>query len=520
MNSPSPLLHHLEFDLGVKCRVGFQQVAEAADPGHLVGFGAPVEAWRLVNDDLLGGVPFDAVGEAEGAVVGQQRAQRGAHPGVGRRAGSQAVVVMGFGKMHHQAVAAADLQRLGQIVFDLPAVVVLKQLGVGGVEVGAAEDLAGDRHLAPQALQQKDGVGKLAAHAGHDVAPGLNRYHITGVAAKPVDAPPAPPQKDLGHVAPEVLVAEVQAGQVLPAHAPGPGHLDAALGVAGQPLGVGLVQAGGPTRVVDGDIQVEPGVALVDGVDQFDELLQRGGLGVELRQGRIDLGEAQGGIRAAEAAHAGVGRGGGVDGQKLQDAAAQFAHDEVQFADQIAEGPRRRNDRVAVPVQGRDAFAAGRVRLKAAALVGAELAHEGIVNDVGGTGFGRGDVDHGVVAGGPDRFAGAGVQEKTLGLKMAHLAKRQGYPESARGHRLQGDVKPVARERRKIAGDGVDNLAAGDVGMPDIGSHPGAARGVGGGGEFEAQGVAPKMKQMAARCRHLADLVGDVHEGITCAAVG
>jgi hypothetical protein len=77
----------------------------------------------------------------------------------------------------------------------------------------------------------------------------------------------------------------------------------------------------------------------------------RGGRGVEFGQGRINGGEAQGRVGAAEPAHAGIGGGRGVNGQQLDDPAPQLADDKIQFPDQVPERPRRRDDRVPGIVQ-------------------------------------------------------------------------------------------------------------------------------------------------------------------------
>lgn len=66
--------------------------------------------------------------------------------------------------------------------------------------------------------------------------------------------------------------------------------------------------------MVDGHVEVEAGVAAVNGIDEFLELVEGGGGAVELGEGGVDCHEVEGGEGAAVAAHAGVGGGGGVDG--------------------------------------------------------------------------------------------------------------------------------------------------------------------------------------------------------------
>ena len=44
-----------------------------------------------------------------------------------------------------------------------------------------------------------------------------------------------------------------------------------------------------PTRVVDGHVEIEPGIATVHFVGKFLELVERGGLLVELGEGGVDI---------------------------------------------------------------------------------------------------------------------------------------------------------------------------------------------------------------------------------------
>ena len=49
---------------------------------------------------------------------------------------------------------------------------------------------------APQAFEQKQGVGEGLAHAGNNVLPGGQGHHVAGITAEPVDSALTPGQKD------------------------------------------------------------------------------------------------------------------------------------------------------------------------------------------------------------------------------------------------------------------------------------------------------------------------------------
>ena len=97
------------------------------------------------------------------------------------------------------------------------------------------------------------------------------------------------------------------------------------------------MQPGRPSGMVDGDIDNDPGIPLMNGIHQLLKLLQRGGAGVEYRQCRVHGGEAQGCIGAAEAAHTTIGGRGGMNRQQHQQATAEGADNKIQFLRQIPE---------------------------------------------------------------------------------------------------------------------------------------------------------------------------------------
>ena len=84
----------------------------------------------------------------------------------------------------------------------------------------------------------------------------------------------------------------IQFGQIFPVYTPCAGDFNLTLGAPDQPLGMGFVKSGRPTGMVNGNIDKYSSLTLMNRVHQFYELLQRGSVGVKLRQGRIDGGKA------------------------------------------------------------------------------------------------------------------------------------------------------------------------------------------------------------------------------------
>ena len=81
---------------------------DAANPVDLVVGIAPVETVGVVDINLLGGEPFETVGEAEGSVKGGEGAEGGSESGEGGGGGGKAGVVMGFGEVDEVAFCAGD----------------------------------------------------------------------------------------------------------------------------------------------------------------------------------------------------------------------------------------------------------------------------------------------------------------------------------------------------------------------------------------------------------------------------
>ena len=125
---------------------------------------------------------------------------------------------------------------------------------------------------------------------------------------------------------------------------------------------------------------------------------------VEDSQGRINCGEAQGRIGAAKSSHAAVSGRRGMDRQKHEDFASQVADNEVKFGDQVAKGPRGRDDRKVTLIKLMDMLCDVRRRRQAAGLVGTKLPHKSIINGVGTAGICSVNVNANIVSRRPDRI--------------------------------------------------------------------------------------------------------------------
>ena len=246
---------------------------------------------------------------------------------------------MGFSKMDRIPVTCGNLIGFRKIGFYLFAIIVLKQFRIGPVEISFVQNISGYGNFTPKPFQKKNCVRILRSDKGNDILPGGDRNHISGITAETVHTPATPSKKNIGHVLPQVLVGIVQGRQISPYYSPGAWNLDLPLRVPDKPLGMGLMEAGGPAGVVNGNINKNPGLAFMDGVYKFDELLQWRCPRVEFGQGRIDCGKTQRGIRTTKPSHAGVCGGRGMYRKQLDDTASEFAYNEIEFSDQVAKGP-------------------------------------------------------------------------------------------------------------------------------------------------------------------------------------
>ena len=208
----------------------------------------------------------------------------------------------------------------------------------------------------------------------------------------------------------------------------------------------------------------------VNGIHQFDELLQGRSLGVELGQGWINGGKAQGRIRASEPAHAGIGGRRGMDGKQLDDPASQVANDKIQFPDQVAKCPRRGDDRVPGVVQ---AFHGLVDNVHGPIFVRAKLTHEGIVDDIGTAGVCRRHIDRSVGPRRPQRVDAVRLQEITLGLEVPHFGQCDGEGVAAFSGGGHGNIIPTPAQGIFLVVHLPDDFPANGPAVPQAGPQPG-----------------------------------------------
>jgi hypothetical protein len=108
--------------------------------------------------------------------------------------------------------------------------------------------------------------------------------------------------------------------------------------------------------MIDGNINQNFAVALVNGIDQFDELFQRGGMGVEDSQGRVNSRKAQCGIGASKSSHAAIGGRCGMNRKQHYNSAPEVADNKVELGDQITKRSRGRNYGIITLIKIPDAF--------------------------------------------------------------------------------------------------------------------------------------------------------------------
>ena len=392
--------------------------------------------------DLLRAEPLDAIGDAPGALPRKERRKLDAQLRIGLAALRETVVVMRLGKVDERAVFFRARNRIRQIPLELSAVVGLEDLGIGPVKIGFGEQAVRRLEAAAEALEHEDRVGILLAHLGDNVLPCLGGNHVAGVAPEAVHAKAAPEEEDVRHVGPQFGIRIVELDEIRPGDAPGAGTHEPAVVLTVKPLRMMRLQRRRPARVVCGEVDQHEPVPRVNGADQLLELVKRRRTLVELGHGRIDGKEVGRRERTAVFAHHRVGRRHGERRQRLDDPEAHRVHDEREPPDDLAkraELPRKDAvDRVA--------------RARLAAL----------------------DLDVRVAALGPLGHMRPLGKEAGLAGEDADFVQADVRPEKPRRHFLERNVRPRLRERRQALLGLVDNLAAADRRVPDVGAKCGA----------------------------------------------
>ena len=265
-----------------------------------------------------------------------------------------------------------------------------------------------------------------------------------------------------------------------------------------------VLQLRAPTGVVDRQVEEELGSAQVHCRSELAELLDRGGGAIELHQRGVDGGEVGGGVGAAEAAHARVGGGGGVDRQQVEDAAAEGVDHMRHLLHQVAQGAGRRDDGVAVAIEGEELLLKQRLTGTGQDAGRAEGAGEGAVDQVGGAlavGMHR-DAD--IVAIRPV-LAPVAVNHVGLGTVVADRGQRQ-LDRPAVAVIIQAEVVPGGAGEGLACAERGDRLVARFGGAPEVGAQhraPARAQAGPGGVQGEAHAIADEAQQaFAGRGRH------------------
>ena len=335
-----------------------------------------------------------------------------------------------------------ETQGVGQHRLEGTPVVGLEDFGIGPIESRVADERLGGLHRPAQALEQEDGVGELAAHEGHDDVPCGLGDHVARVATEAVHAQTAPIEEDVRDFAAEGRLGVVQLHEVRPRDAPGAGRMEGAVHVTLVPLRMVDLEGRGPARVVRGQIHEEAAFVRVGRRHQLAELIERRGRGVELRQRGVHREEVQSREGRAVAAHARIGRRGGMNGQEEQVAEAEPREDVVEVTRQRTEGAARRDDGVARLVQ-RLLFVREGGGREGRGHDGAELAREGRVDGVVGHRVRGGHLDDGVLTVRPLRDRRVVGDETDLARKDTHLQKRDAHAPFSAPTGLHRDVVPI-----------------------------------------------------------------------------
>ena len=243
-----------------------------------------------------------------------------------------------------------------EVIRDLDARIILKQLRVGPLHSAVCQEACGGFPGAAQAFEQENGGRKFLAHASRNVLPGGQRHFVPGVATKSIHPPPAPGEKHFGEIVPEFDMLVSKFDQVLPRRAPRARADECAPTIAEEPFGMIFLQGGSPTGVVDYQIDKNPGSFRVCRISELTKLIEAGRAPIQFNQGRVDSEEVLNGIRTPETAEPRKCRRGGIDREQMENATPERIDDVREFANEVAELSRGRNNCVASIIEFLELF--------------------------------------------------------------------------------------------------------------------------------------------------------------------
>ena len=360
-----------------------QEFIKFAQFGNDVFRAAPGESTAGVDVDLLRREPFHAAGETESAAHAGQGAETIAQERPGAAHLRETVVVVRLAVVNVEADAAALFESVVEVVVNLLPRMILEQFGVGPLHPALGEQILGGLPGTAKAFEQKDRFGKFLHHARGDVTPRGHGNLVAGVAAETIDAAPAPFEEHVGEMLPERgIVVRLQFHEVFPHRAPGAGADERAALVAQEPFWVPLLQRRAPAGVIDDNVEEDLRAPRVRGVSQLAKLIDAGGELVEDDERRIDGEQIFARVRTAEPPEARVGRGRGLHGQEMKNAAAERVHDVRQLGDEVAQFAGGRDDAVAFLIEHADVFVRRGFDGGSQFARGAEHAREGAVDGI------------------------------------------------------------------------------------------------------------------------------------------
>ena len=429
----------------MKRRMHGKKNVQTGNEINLVHIRSPVQGARLMHINPFLREPFHSVGKSEGTVYGSKRGERRAHLRVFRGDGRQTVVVMRFGIMNQKPVRRAQAPGVTQIAFDLDAGIVLEEFGISPVHIRGIQQPCSDGGVAAKPFQKENRLRIFLPHPGNDVGPCGRRNHIAGIAAETVHSARTPDTEHLRQIFPELGFLMIQFRQIPPDHSPGPGGMNGSIRIADKPVGMFLMQSGGPARVIDRYVNEKLRILPVDGIHQFEKLIQRRCLAVEFGKRGIHFGEVQRGIGTAVTPHSPVHRRRRRDRKQMNDPALQTVDYVIQLPDQIPERAGRRNHRIPVRVQRgnplpRDSFRKTRMQFVA---IHPELPHKGAVHRIGTTVGSGGYIDVQIVPGNPLRFGIHVPHKAAFAFKMPFLGQGKTDQKGPFVDSPHGDVPPV-----------------------------------------------------------------------------
>src|SRR5215831_7663237 len=133
-----------------------------------------------------------------------------AHERPGAATGGEAVVVVGFAVVNHDSDLLALAQAVIEVVGDVAAGVILKQLRIGPMHSAVCEESFGGFPRAAEAFAEKNRVGISLLNAGDDVLPGGGGDFVRRITPKAIDAAAAPGEEHGGEIVPEIDVVVFQ----------------------------------------------------------------------------------------------------------------------------------------------------------------------------------------------------------------------------------------------------------------------------------------------------------------------